>query len=153
MDSIVRSATFSGSLNQVFASITDYTSYPRYIAGVNATEVVDKTDPAASCAVKFDLKVIKKFHYTLDMYHSANDSITWQMRTSNLLSRNSGSWKLEARGDDLTHATYELSLGFKIYVPGRIIKKLSETSLPIMFKGIQSLIDFHISTDNADKSG
>ena len=145
MKKIVQATLFKGSVEQVFAGISDYGLYPRFVTGVHATTFVDQVDPGASCGVRYDLKLIKSFYYILDMYHSDLDSIAWQMRSSNLLSHNAGSWTFEAQGESITKAIYELDIGFKIFVPNRITKKLTETSLPLMFKGVQDLIDHRIS--------
>lgn len=142
MKKIVQATFFNGNLDQVVAGVSDYGAYPKYVAGVNEITFVDPVDPAASCAVRYDIKVIKTLHYTLDMYHT-DTQISWQMRSSNLLSHNSGCWSFSSLGDYRTKAVYELDIGFKIFVPPRIVKKLTESSLPMMFRGIQELIDQH----------
>lgn len=141
MNHIRTEHTFSGSVEQVYAGISNYALYPDYIQGVSAVKTVEVTDPAAICAIRFDLNVIKVFNYVLDMYHEEGKSISWQMRSSNFLLQNSGSWTLEASGDHFTKVAYELRIDFKIKVPGPITKKLTTSSLPMMFKGFQNLID------------
>lgn len=143
MNKVVQSIVFKGACADVYAGITAYALYPQFIAGVHNVAFIDPTDPGASCGLRYDLKVIRTLHYTLDMYHTELTSIEWQMRQSNLLSHNSGRWNLTPASETTTNATYELALGFKIFVPGRITRKLTETSLPLMFKGIQDLIDHH----------
>lgn len=141
MNHIRTQHTFSGSVEQVYRGICDYESYPRHIQGVSSVERVEVTDPAASCAVLYELYILKTFSYVLDMYHKELESVAWQMRSSNFLAQNSGSWTFEAQGEHFTEVRYELRIDFKAKIPGPILKKLTTTSLPLMFKGFQKIID------------
>ena len=151
MNHIQTEHTFSGSVSQVYRGISDYESYPEHIQGVSAVQRVDTTDPAAHCAVLYELYVIKTFSYILDMYHEENKRISWQMRSSNFLAQNSGSWSLEPHGDHYTRVNYELRIDFKAKIPGVIIKKLTTTSLPLMFKGFQKIIDQQPATQKKQR--
>ncbi|MCY4443696.1 MAG: hypothetical protein OXC44_02715 [Proteobacteria bacterium] len=141
METVRREHIFSGSMEKVFCGISDYAAYPRFIQGVTAVAEVDKIDPKATKALKFELHVIKKFHYVLDMYEEEFSQISWELRSSNFLSHNSGSWNLSEHSPHFTKVVYELNIGFKIIIPSVIIKKLTSSSVPLMFKGFQKLID------------
>ena len=141
IQSIIKSHTFNAPIKSVYQGLSCYEMYPKFIKGVKTTEIVKTVDPKASLAVKYKLNLIKTFSYTLDMYHIKNKSITWQMRDSDFFTQNSGSWQLEKYGDNYTNITYELKVDFVSKIPSFITKKLTEKSLPMMFKDFQRLID------------
>lgn len=142
MTDLKASHDFSGTLSQVFKGITDYESYPEYIPGVINIELLEPLDDDAELSIKYELNLIKKFHYTLNMYHSGKNKISWTLHDSNLMKKNDGSWELkEDKKSKVVHADYRLDLKFKGLVPSAVVKKLTQTSLPAMFKGFQELID------------
>ena len=141
MDTIEKHHTFNGSHKKVFNGLSAYELYPSYIKGVKATKLMNPKDPAASCGVHYQLNLIKTFSYKLDMYHEQNKKISWVLRDSNFFSHNSGSWTLEPYGENYTKVVYLLKIGFTTKIPSFITKKLTESSLPMMFKDFQSLIN------------
>ena len=142
MTGITKENEFSGSIKAVFAGLSDYEAYPDYIPGVVNIEVLEPLNSSADVSVRYELNLIKKFHYTLNMYHKGGKEITWDLHDSNLMKRNNGHWKLSAGSKKgTTQAEYSLDLKFKGLVPSAIVKKLTQTSLPAMFDGFQKLID------------
>ena len=142
MTAVTKEHEFKGSLKAVFAGISDYESYPDYIPGVINVEILEPLDEDAELSVRYELNLIKKFHYTLNMYHSGSNEISWVLHDSNLMKHNTGHWKLSAGNKKgHVHAEYSVDLKFKGLVPSAIIKKLTQTSLPAMFEGFQKLID------------
>jgi ribosome-associated toxin RatA of RatAB toxin-antitoxin module len=131
---------FKGSIDQVFQGLTDYESYPDYIPGVVNIELYEPLEDGAELSIRYELNLIKKFHYTLNMFHEGNNKIRWSLHDSNLMKKNNGSWTLTEKKSSVD-ALYELDIKFKGLVPSAIVKKLTETSLPAMFEGFQSLID------------
>lgn len=133
---------FIGSIQEVFAGITDYTAYPKYIPGVLGIVILEPLTQNAALSIRYEVNLIKKFHYTLNMFHEGEQKIYWTLEESNIMKKNDGSWTLnKSTKSDVVQAEYKLDLKFKGLVPSAITKKLTQTSLPGMFSGFQKLID------------
>jgi len=131
---------FEGNLDECFRGITGYLSYPEYIPGVIKVEVIKPRSPKAAIGLRYELNIVKTFFYELDMFHVENKEISWELVDSNLMKKNKGSWILEAQKKGSTLAKYQLDVDFKGLVPSPIIKKITESNLPAMFEGFQTLI-------------
>lgn len=133
--------TFEGSLSQVFEGIRQYAKYPQYLSGVTATEVLPPTAKGSVCRVRYDLKLIKTFFYTLNMFEESPKRIWWTLEESNLMKNSSGSWTFSDLGGNRTKAIYALDIAFRGLVPSAIVDQITKANLPAMMKGFQRLID------------
>ena len=134
---------FKGSLEKVFQGIKQYDKYPDYLPGVTQIKVLPAKKEGSTCQVRYDLKLIKSFYYTLDMYEESPKSIHWSLDESNLFKVSNGRWDLSADGDDKTNAKYFVEVGFKGFVPGKVVDTLTKANLPLMMKGFQKMINDH----------
>ena len=87
MADVTTKHTFNGSLDEVFEALTDYESYPDYIPGVIKTQKLPPLDDSAATSIRYELNLIKKFHYTLNMYHEGNNKISWCLHDSNIMKK------------------------------------------------------------------
>ncbi|MCY4380469.1 MAG: SRPBCC family protein [Proteobacteria bacterium] len=143
---VSREVTFTGAKQDVFAGISRYDLYPKFIAGVSDVTILSSEDDKVT--VKFDLNLIRKFSYILNMEHTDDQFIRWHLKSSDFLTCNSGLWQLRSSGKNETIARYELEIGFKLFIPKGVIKKITDSSLPMMFKGMQAVIDCHKTNKN-----
>ena len=141
MPGLEKKHEFIGGIQQVFLAITSYEKYSKYIQGVTDVRVLPAVAPGSRCQVRYELNIIKKFFYVLDMYEEEPCKISWQLAESNLMKKNDGLWILEERSRDKTTASYSLDVAFRGLVPSSITKGVAKTSLPAMFEGMQRLID------------
>ena len=132
---------FDGGQDEVFRALGLYKAYPDYLPAVQGVQVLEPTLEASKARVRYDLKLVKSFHYTLHMFEQAPSEITWQLDDSNLFKRNAGSWHLESLGSGKTKAVYKLDVAFSGFVPGRIVDQVTKANLPGMMAGFQELID------------
>ncbi len=132
---------FTGDLKKVFKAIGKFEDYPKFLPGVTAVVVTPSKNPKARCLVTYELNIVKKFHYTLEMFETAPNKIWWSMTDSNLMKQNDGSWTFEDLGNGTTRATYRLDVKFKGLVPSMITDPIAKANLPLMFAGFQKLID------------
>lgn len=132
---------FNGSLEKVFSGIRQYAKYPDYLPGVTKIEVLPPQAKGSTCQVRYELKIIKEFHYTLDMFEEGPSKMWWQLADSNIMNTNDGSWKLTAKGDNKTKAVYTLNIKLRGFIPRTITDKIAETNLPAMLAGFQKMID------------
>jgi ribosome-associated toxin RatA of RatAB toxin-antitoxin module len=132
---------FTGNVELAFSAIRQYQKYPEYLPGVTKIEVLPAKAPGSVCQVRYDLKFIKTFYYTLDMFEDKPKKIWWNLADSNLLQVSNGSWCLSpASRPDETKAVYTIEVGFSGFVPGKVVDQITKANLPMMMKGFQRLI-------------
>ncbi len=141
MAELTTTQTFSGGINAVFAALSQFDKYPDYLPGVTSIQVLPARKPGSTCQVRYELKLIKSFYYTLDMYETAPTRMWWTLAESNIMKQSSGSWTLTAAGPESTTAVYGLDVSFSGLVPQRVVDQISKANLPLMMKGFQRLID------------
>ena len=133
---------FNGNIERVFRAIGKYSEYAKYLQGVTGITVTNPPKGSkAKCLVRYELNIIKTFHYTLEMFEEPTRRVWWNMQDSNLMKQNDGSWEFVADGPDKTKATYKLDVKFKGLVPSMVTDQLAKANLPQMFAGFQKLID------------
>jgi len=131
--------TFLGSIDQVFGGLKQYDRYPEYLPGVTGVSILPAKAPESTCRVRYELKIIKEFYYTLNMYEDQPHSIWWDLDESNIMKANNGSWKLTESGEK-TRAIYTLDIKLKGLVPRAVTDRVAEANLPGMLSGFQRLI-------------
>ena len=141
MAELTTEQVFDGEQNEVFRALGLYESYPDYIPAVNAVQLLEPTMKASKVRVRYDIKLVKAFYYTLHMFEEAPTRLSWQLDDSNLFKRNTGSWHLEPLEPHRTKAVYKLDVAFSGFVPGRIVDQVTKANLPGMMAGFQKLID------------
>ena len=112
----------------LFKVITDYEKYPQFLSEVSAVRVLERS--GSSATVEYELDLIKKVSYTIKLTENAPKSISWNLVKSSIMKSNDGGWTLEDLGGGKTKATYRLEVGVGMFVPQRIVDKLTGTTLP-----------------------
>jgi ribosome-associated toxin RatA of RatAB toxin-antitoxin module len=141
MPSIETPYEFKGSIQEVFNGIANYKEYVNYIEGVSTIHLLPPKEPQSTAQVRYDINLIKKFYYVLNMFEEKYCKISWTMTDSNLMKKNNGCWIFSEKGKNKTHAVYRLDVEFSGFIPSSLTAKLAEASLPRMFLGMQTLID------------
>ena len=133
---------FEGTPAQVFEGIHQYARYPEYLPGVTKIEILPAKKPGSVCQVRYDLKLIKTFFYTLNMFEESPKRIWWDLEESNIMKKSDGGWTLTpaAGAKDRTKAVYALDIVFKGLVPQTIVDQITKANLPGMMTGFQKLI-------------
>lgn len=124
--------TFNAPIETVFKVLTNYASYPEFVDGSDAVEVLNRS--GNSVDVKFSINVIKEFTYILTMHEQSPNEIKWNFKEGDLFKQNNGHWLLTDLGDGKTKAEYRLDLSFKLMVPKMILNKLINNNLPKMME-------------------
>ncbi len=131
---------FDGTIDAVFEGLHQYKKYPEYLPGVTGIEVLKAKKPGSVCQVRYDLKLVKTFYYTLNMFEEKPTRIWWDLEDSNIMKQSIGSWKLTDAGGGKTKAVYSIDVAFSGFVPQKIIDGITKANLPMMMKGFQRLI-------------
>ena len=132
---------FRGTVAQVYEGIRQYEKYPDYLPGVTKVKVLPPKAPASSCQVRYEINIIKKFYYVLNMFEDKPGRIWWSLDDSNLMKENDGEWLLTAKDETRTKAKYSLEIKFRGLVPSAITDKVAQANLPGMLSGFQKIID------------
>lgn len=108
-------------------AIVDYKAYPEWADNVVGTRVLKQEEGGAR--VKFFLKLIKEFNYTLDLHHDYPNRVWWQLVRGDLFHKMDGAWDLKRKGRKL-EVTYTADIDAKLHIPGFIVKRLVGFNLP-----------------------
>jgi ribosome-associated toxin RatA of RatAB toxin-antitoxin module len=128
--------TLNVDYDKLFAAITRYEDYPKFVEGCKSVKVERKGPGKAR--VTYHVSLMKDVTYTLDHEEDpATGDIRWSLVESEFFKKNSGSWKLKKAGPGKTEAFYQIELDFKIMVPGFILKGLVKGNLPSMIKSFE----------------
>jgi len=118
------------SKEKLFAAITRYEDYPQFVTATKKVEVERKAPGQAR--VKYYTNILgKDLWYVLEHTEDFEKGIvSWKLVDSDLLKIDNGTWTLKDLGNGKTETTYALELGFKIWIPGPVLKTLTATTLP-----------------------
>ncbi len=136
---------FQGNISDVFRGLKQYALYAKYLPGVTETTILPAKAKGSDCQVRYDLKLIKTFHYTLNMFDDGNHKIWWNLADSNIMKVSNGSWTLTEVDKSHTKAIYTLDVAFSGFVPQKIVDQLTKANLPLMMDGFQKLIKAHLT--------
>lgn len=118
--------------DKFFATVAGYESYPQFVTGCKKIEVERKA-PGQSRVKYFVNMLGKDLWYLLEHTEDAAAGIlTWKLVESDLLKVDSGTWTLKDLGNGKTEVTYSIEIEFKIWIPGPVLKGLTQTTLPTL---------------------
>ncbi len=129
-----RTEVFDVPVDKFYQAIIDYKAYPKFVEGVDSTEVTNETADGAT--VTMNLNLIKKIAYTIKLNHKKNQEVNWSLVSGDLMKVNNGRWTLKDLGQARTEVTYSLEVELKGFLPGlgMIEKTLVNTNLPMTMK-------------------
>ncbi len=116
----------------IYGVVTDFEGYTDFLPEIREVEVLQKS--AKKAQARFEIKVIKTIHYTLDYQFNPNKTVKWGFVEGNLFKDCHGSWVFEEIEPGVTEATYTVGIDFGLFVPKMIMKKLVGGNLPSMLK-------------------
>ena len=127
------SRTINAPKDVVYKVITDYEKYPEFVSSCQEAKVLS-SEPGKK-RVAYRVELMKDVRYTVDQREDAAKGVVeWSLVESNIFKQNAGRWELREVDATHTEATYTLEVEFKIPVPGFVLKKLVQGSLPAMVK-------------------
>lgn len=126
---------FNASIDKIYKVLVDYEAYPEYMDGVKKVTVL--SSDGNESVVEYDISIIKKFNYQLDLKATEPTTVEWSFKSGDIFSKNSGAWNLKDLGDGTTEVNYTVEVEFKVKVPGMISKKLVSSNLPSLMKAVE----------------
>lgn len=135
MTDVNKTEVFNAPIENVYKVLADYESYPKYMDGVKNVTVV--SSDGNKSVVEYDISIIKKFNYQLNLVAVEPTSISWTFKSGDIFAKNTGAWTLKDLGDGKTEVNYKVEVDFKVKVPGMISKKLVSSNLPSLMKSVE----------------
>lgn len=135
MAKVTRDKTMGVPAEALAKAILDFENYPKFIGEVVSAERLPG-GTAEKQRVKFELEIMKRFQYVLEFAIRGHEEIAWRLVESNFFKTNQGHWRLRPEGAGV-HVEYEVEVAFPFFVPGWIVKKLTEVNLPKMFESFE----------------
>lgn len=139
MAAVSQDIVFDAPIDVAFDVISDFKSYPKFLKDMTSVTVLKSTKTSAE--VRFTLTLIKKVEYALALTLKAPTMVSWKLKSSDSLRKNSGSWKLKKLDANTTEAAYTLDVEFGMLVPGFISKMLIAQSLPSTLSAFKKRIE------------
>lgn len=131
------------SLEDLYATINDYKSYPEFVDACDRVEVLSQSETEAH--VRYHINLMKEISYELkhQMVPPGGSlgpdaaRVSWTLGKSAFLNSNNGGWELKRQGKNKVEATYRLEIDFAFPAPGFVINKLIKSSLPALLDAFE----------------
>jgi ribosome-associated toxin RatA of RatAB toxin-antitoxin module len=124
--------------DKLFAVITRYEDYPKFVDG--CTKVTVERKAPGQARATYHITMMKDVVYTLDhVENPEKGEVSWKLVESDTFKKNEGHWKIKAAGEGKTDVYYTVDADFKIPVPSFILSRLVKGSLPAMMKGFEKM--------------
>lgn len=131
MKSAVQSIEVGVSPDRFYALITDFERYPDFVPHQTDARVIVAEPDRDHWRVAFELTIVKKLRYTLDLKGESGRSLEWTLVEGEWMKATLGGWTLEALDDGKrTLATYRVDIDVDGFVPRTVTNTLAERTLP-----------------------
>lgn len=137
----VGKALIGAPMDKVMEAIADFEHYDEFMPHTTVAEVERREGDELWFRTALDFKV-KTVGYTLHVkLDPEGRGLSWTLAAGDL-SFNDGRWELEPYGPDQqqTFATYTAYVNPGFYVPGFMLGKLTEGSLPAVMKAVRKRV-------------
>lgn len=120
--------TIDAPIDRVFDVIVGFESYPEFVPENQAVQVTERDGDEAT--VRFEVEMLMRFDYTLRITAVRPTRVSWTLVEGKMLSKNTGSWELEALDESRTKASYRLNLELARAIPAAVRERLIGAGLP-----------------------
>ncbi len=136
MAGVNHTEVFNVPLDTLWDVITDYESYPEFVADLESVEVTERdgNDVYATYVISM---MGKRVTYNLKHTETPKKKLVWEMTDGEMFKFNYGGWELKEKGASKVEATYTVDVGFPIFVPKSFVNMLTSTKLPSMMKAFE----------------
>ena len=120
------SVEIAATPQQCFDALVDFEAYPDWQEAVKECEVLARDDAGRGRDVAFDIDVrIRRVRYRLRYSYEEPHRIAWDYLGGDVRDVGGG-YRLDDAGAGRTRATYSLEIDPGIWVPGPVVRMLSE---------------------------
>jgi coenzyme Q-binding protein COQ10 len=138
MAEVTRTIEIDAPLEKVFAAITDFENYPKFLGQLGMTGVeVTSSRPGEKTVRHAVRKMGSTINYTLRYRLEPPHQVSWSFVEGQFMKDNHGSWRLEKVDDSHTRATYTVEVKFGLLVPGSLVNALISNELPQLMEAFK----------------
>ncbi|MEP6817154.1 MAG: SRPBCC family protein [Marmoricola sp.] len=139
-DQTTSSIVIDAAPAEVMAVIADFPSYPQWVQGMKAVEVVEEDNGVVE-QVHFDLEATPiKDSYTLAYDWHGETSVSWHLVQGKMLKAMEGSYTL-APVRSGTEVTYRLAVDISIPMIGLLKRKAEKVIIDTALKGLKKRVE------------
>ena len=128
MEAVKQSVEINVSPHRLYEVLTDFEAYPGFVPNQSAVKILQSEDNR--WRVQFELSIVKKLTYTLDLVGEPGRSLRWFLVEGDMMKSNTGGWTLEENDAGHTLAKYEIEVLFGGFVPKSVSRSLIQKTLP-----------------------
>lgn len=135
-----KSIVVNAPIDKIHSVITDFASYPKFLAEIERAKVVKKA--AKNTTVAFTMNMMQKIDYTLKFDLAKKHEIGWSFVEGDpMLKDNRGFWKIEELKKGAHNLTYHVDIDFNVWLPTSIVETLLNDHLPRMLAKFKDKIE------------
>ncbi|MBE8163333.1 MAG: polyketide cyclase [Bdellovibrionaceae bacterium] len=137
---VKKEENFKCTAKQLFDILSDYESYPDFLADVKGISILKSTKTYK--IIEYTVAIIKNVTYQLRVKEKKNKEITWTLESGLLFKSLEGSWVLKESKTKkgTTDVIYEVEMKLKFFAPKLIEKTLVEVNLKTMMKSFKKRV-------------
>jgi ribosome-associated toxin RatA of RatAB toxin-antitoxin module len=140
-DQSTQSIVVDAPAADVMAVITDFPSYPQWVASAKKVEVLETGPDGRARQVHFVLDAgAVKDDYVLDYTWDGDRSVSWTLVKGQMQKRQEGSYTLSER-DGATEVTYAITIDLSIPMLGMIKRKAEKVILDTALKELKKRVE------------
>ena len=128
MQTVEQSVEVNVSPERMYQLLIDFESYPDFVPNQSAVRILSSA--SHRWRIEFELSVVRKLRYTLDLTGEPGKSLRWELVKGDMMKANRGGWTLTPGPDGATIAHYDIDVRFAGFVPRSVSQRLVERTLP-----------------------
>ncbi len=139
------STEIAASVDQCFATITDFERYPDWFSSIERSRVLEHYPDGLAKRVEFHIDMkLKTIRYVLEYCYDKPTHLTWKAVDGDI-DAVAGDYRFEKLGARSSRATCRQSVSLGFWVPGPIRKLIERQALQ------QSVLEFKAAAESATK--
>jgi len=139
------STEIAASVEQCFATITDFERYPEWFSSIVKSRVVERYPDGLAKRIEFHLDMkLKTVRYVLDYSYDKPTHLTWTAVDGDVEAVE-GEYEFEKLGPHASRATCRQAVSLGFWVPGPIRRLIERQALE------QSVLEFKAAAEAAAK--
>jgi ribosome-associated toxin RatA of RatAB toxin-antitoxin module len=137
------STEIAASVEQCFATVTDFEQYPRWFSSIEKSRVLERYPDGLAKRIEFHLDMkLKSVRYVLEYGYDRPAHLTWNAVDGDVEAVE-GEYRFEKLAPRLSRATCRQSVSLGFWVPGPIRKLIERQALQ------QSVLEFKAAAEAA----
>ncbi len=127
---------------QIMAVIADFGNYPRWVASVKSTDVLETGPDGRARRVEFVLDAgIVRDRYVLAYEWTGDERVEWTLLSGQMMKAQHGSYTVRAAGAGASDVTYSLSVDLFVPMLGLLKRKAERVVMDTALKELKKRVE------------